>query len=222
MRWIKFFEYELNKRKSTKWVWMTMLFYLLWFGLLIYISHIWASRTERVLQQGYIKQYYIEQSGYLAYLLIGCHIILKSVDWMGEKHAYLEVMFGDTYNAIKMVQFWLFTLGLVLIHGTSIQLVYGLAFHEFVILKTIWIQLSINACIFSGIVVLWIRVKSTYTLVFGVMLLMLHPNLSAFFPKSTWLTWFIPYNRGRFESYPIWLALGYYWLSYHIQRIKPK
>ncbi len=222
MHWIKFFDYELSKRKSTKWVWMTLLFYLLWFGLLIYFSHMWSSPTERVLQQAYLKQYYIEQSGYLAYVLIGCHIIVKSIDWIGEKHAYLEVMFGQTYNAIKMVQFWFFALGLVLIHGTSIQLIYGLAFNEMMVIKALWTQLFINTCIFSGIVVLWIRVKSTYTLLFGVMLLMLHPNLNALFPEGHGLRWLIPFNRGTFEMYPIWLSFSYYWLSYHLQQIKPK
>jgi hypothetical protein len=183
---------------------------------------LWDSPTERLLQQTYLKKYYIEQSGYLAYLLIGCHTIVKSIDWMNEKHAYLEVMFGETYLAIKTVQFWLFTMGLVLIHGTSIQLIYGLAFNEMIVLKTLWIQLGINTCIFGGIVVLWVRLKSTYVMLFGVVLLMLHPNLSALFPTVDILEWLIPFNRGQFEMYPIWLFITYYWLSYHLQQIKPK
>jgi hypothetical protein len=222
MHWIKFFEYELSKRKTTKWVWMTALFYCLWFGLLMYFSHMWELRTERLLQQSYFKQYYIEQSGYLAYVLIGCHIIVQSVEWMTEKHAYFEVMFKESYIAFKMVQFWFFTLGLVWIHGTSIQLIYGLAFNEIIILKSLWIQLFINTCIFSGIMVLWIRAKSTYVLLSGILLLMLHPNLTTFFPDARVLHWLIPFNRGRFETYPIWLFMGYYWLSYQLQQIKPK
>jgi hypothetical protein len=222
MHWIKYLEYELTKRKSTKWVWMSVVFYLLWIGLLVYFSHLWASPTERLLQQTDIKLYYIEQSGYVAYLLIGCHIMVKSIDWMGERQAHLEVMFGSSYHAIKRIQFLLFSLGLVLIHGTMIQLIYGLAFNEIIILKSLWIQLTINACIFSGIVVLWIRLKSTYVMLLGIMLLMLHPNLSLSFTDLKVLDWFIPFNRGEFEMYPLGLTLNYYWLSYHLQHIKPK
>jgi hypothetical protein len=178
--------------------------------------------TERGLNQAYYKRYFLEQSSYLCYLLIGFHIILQTIESMGEHEAYLEVMFGSAFLGFKLIQFWLNALYLVFIYGIWIPIFYFLSFNEFDILMPIWIQLLLNTCVFSGFMVLWIRIKSTYVILFGLMMLVLHPNLNDLLPNRSLDDWCMPFNRGQFTALPIWLSLTYYWVSYHLQHIKPK
>lgn len=222
MHWINYFNYDFTKRKPTKWVWLSVLFYVLWVLLLFYFSHVWLSPTERGLNRSYYQQYYSEQSGYLCYLLIGCHTLVYAIEWMGKKDAYLEVMFGSSYLRFNLVQFWLNVMLQVIMYGIWVPIFYALSFQEIDILPNFWIQLSLNTCLFSGFMVIWIRVKSTYITLFGLVMLILHPNLSDLLPTIRWIDWVMPYNQGTFEWQPIWLALAYYWFAYHLYGIKPK
>lgn len=222
MHWINFLKYEVMKRKNTRFIWLSMLFFILWIGLLYYFSHLWTNPLERQLNDVYLKAYFIEQSGYLAYFMIGFHMIVSSIDWLSEKKAYLEVMFNTQYVVFKLLQFWLETMMLVIFYGMTIQLIYGVSFNDYAWISSLWIKLSLNACVLSGFVVLWLRVKSTYGLLFGLLVLIIYPNVNSIFGPSIWIDTLIPFNQGIFRFHPIWLTFGYYWISFLLCRIKPK
>lgn len=222
MHWINFLRYEVSKRKSTRFMYLSLLFFILWIGLLYYFSHLWTSSLERALNQHYLKAYYIEQSGYLAYFIIGFQMIVLSMDWLSEKKTYLEVMFRGQYLVFKLLQFWLETMMLVIFYGITIQIVFGLAFNDYQWIVNLWIKLILNACVLSGFMVLWIRVKSTYSLLFGLVVLVIYPNMHSMFGPSVWLDILLPYNQGVFSFQPLWLTLGCYWVAFLFCQMKPK
>lgn len=222
MHWINFLHYEWFKHKSGKWVWMSMGFTLMWCAMLVYFSQLWVSPLERQLDSHYLKQYYLEQSSYLAYLLIGFHIIHTSLGWLGDSNAYLEVMFGWQYRSFKFGLFGLETVWLVLWHFVLIQLVYGLAFGDWGLLSHLGLKLIMNACVFSGFVVLWLRIKSNYSMLFGLLVLVIHPNIQhitwGYFKIADWL----PYTTTELSLHPILGTMTYYWVGFNLSLIKPK
>lgn len=222
MRWIKFFQYEWTKRRSSKTVWLSILFVLVWGLLLFYFSHLWTNPLERALNLAYLKTYYIEQSGTLAFILIGMHTLILSIDWLSERKLYLEVMFGPSYIVFKLALFWIEVMTLVVFYLTSIELIYGISFGEFRIHEHLWIKCSLNACVLSGFVVLWLRIKSFYGILFGLLFLVVFPNLHELGQTVEWIYGLFPYNLGSFSWHPITVSLSYYWIGYHLSMRKPK
>ena len=222
MNWINFIRYESHKKTPKKWVWLGCLYYVIWVILLVYFSHLWQSDIERSLNKTVLKAYYVEQSGHVAYLMIGFHLIMKSIDWMSEKKFYLEVMFGQTYVAFKFIQFLVETFWIVVLYFVAIQVIFMLAFFDNTFLGSLWIKLSMNACIFSGFVVLWMRIRTTYSMLFGLLLLVIHPNIQSIASVFVLVKYILPYNTGQWSTYLWWLTLSYYWLAFHLYLIKPK
>ncbi|MCU0104896.1 hypothetical protein N7603_04425 [Acholeplasma vituli] len=222
MHWIKFFQYEWVKKRSRKWLLMNLGINLIWLCLLLYFSQLWGPSLERALDARYLITYYKEQSSYIAYLLIGFNIIRHSLDWMGEKHVFLEVMFGPQYLFCKCVLFLVETLWSVCWYFLWIQVFYVYAFNDFTFLIDIWIKLAVNACVFSGYVVLWNRIKSNLSMVFGLLLLVLHPNLNHISIRWVDFQIILPFMTNHFPKHAIGLVMLYYWLGFQMSLLKSK
>lgn len=222
MRWINYFKYEWFKRQSKKWFWMSLGSTAVWILILFYFSHLWQNPLERALDEVYLKAYYQEQSSYLAYLVIGFTMMRYSMDWMGEKYAYLEVMFGAKYLFFKFLLFFVETLWIVTWHFLWIQLFYIMAFQKLVFLWEIGSKLLINACVFSGFVVLWNRIKPNLSMVFSLVFLVLHPNLNNI--PIGWIDFnlLFPFMTHKFPLHGIGIVCLYYWFGFQLSLMKSK
>lgn len=215
------FTYNLIKPLKRFEIIVIMASSLFYVACLLYFASLFDPLLDQWLNMSDNKRYYQTQSAYIIWILYGALIVIKSHHILPENELYLWVHMKSKYLYAKYATYYIqLLMYYLLIYGVC-QVIYYLAFDDYLGITTEAIGLYINGFVFQSFMVLWIRIQSRYTLILSFLLVVLLPSLDLSTVDAFRLL--LPFNRAITTKNMIEigsLCLIYNVLSLELQKLK--
>lgn len=149
----------------------------LYIGMLLIFSSVFDVATEKLLNQTSNRQYYMTQSAYIMWVLLGSVIVIKSHFINPVSEQYLSMSLKSNYIYAKVMSYLLYVALLsACIYGIY-QIIYAVAFDLYIGFDQTFFLLVINGFVLASFMLLWIRIQSKYTMLLGFLVVILLPTV---------------------------------------------